>query len=116
ESLLLALEPEALEEFSASQTGPFASNLAESGGFARVGPGAAAPDIQFHVAPIHIVEEGMGDPQGHGVWVSPCLLTPESRGSVRLGSNDPTAKPIVRNDFYSGESDMPRMIDALRLM
>src|SRR3984893_13865744 len=36
ESLLLALEPAALEEFEATQTGPFASNLAESGGFARV--------------------------------------------------------------------------------
>jgi choline dehydrogenase len=116
ESLLLALEPAALEEFTASQTGPFASNLAEAGGFARVGPGAEAPDVQFHVAPIHIVEEGMGDPQGHGVWVSPCLLTPESRGSVRLASNDPTAKPVVRNAFYSDEADLSRMAGALRLM
>jgi choline dehydrogenase len=116
ESLLLALEPAALEEFTASQTGPFASNLAESGGFARVEPGIDAPDVQFHVAPVHIVDEGMGDPEGHGVWVSPCLLTPQSRGSVRLASNDPTAKPIVRNEFYSGEADMPRMIAALRLM
>jgi choline dehydrogenase len=116
ESLLLALEPAALEEFTSSQTGPFASNLAESGGFARVGADAPAPDTQFHVAPIHIVEEGMGDPQAHGVWISPCLLTPESRGSVRLGSNDPTAKPVVRNDFYAGDSDMPRAIEAVRLM
>ena len=116
ESLLLALEPAALEEFTATQTGPFASNLAESGGVARVGADAPAPDVQFHVAPIHIVEEGMGDPQAHGVWVSPCLLTPESRGSVRLGSNDPTAKPVVRNNFYSGEADMARAIESLRLM
>jgi choline dehydrogenase len=115
ESLLLALEPAAMAEFEASQTGPFASNLAESGGFARVGAGAEAPDVQFHVAPIHIVEEGMGDPQAHGVWVSPCLLTAESRGSVRLASNDPTAKPIVRNSFYAAESDMARMMDAVRL-
>lgn len=115
ESLLLALEPAALEEFTASQTGPFASNLAESGGFARVEPGASAPDTQFHVAPIHIVEEGMGDPQAHGVWVSPCLLTPESRGSVQLASNDPSAKPIVRNGFYSAEADLPRMTAAVRL-
>ena len=50
ESLLLALEPAAKEEFEASQTGPFASNLAEAGGFARVGAGAEAPDVQFHVA------------------------------------------------------------------
>jgi choline dehydrogenase len=115
-SLLLALEPAALEEFTASQTGPFASNLAESGGFARVEPGAEAPDTQIHVAPVHIVDEGMGDPQAHGVWVSPCLLTPRSRGSVRLASNDPTAKPIVRNEFFSAEEDMPRMTAAVRLV
>ncbi len=115
ESLLLALEPAAMAEFEASQTGPFASNLAESGGFARVGEGAEAPDMQIHVAPVHIVEEGMGDPQAHGVWVSPCLLTAESRGSVRLASADPTAKPIIRNAFYAEEADMPRMMDAVRL-
>ncbi|MGA8744453.1 MAG: GMC family oxidoreductase N-terminal domain-containing protein [Solirubrobacterales bacterium] len=116
ESLLLALEPAALEEFTAAQTGPFASNLAESGGFARVDPGAVAPDTQFHVAPVHIVDEGMGDPQAHGVWISPCLLTPRSRGSVKLASKDPTAKPIVRNDFYTAEEDMPRMIAGIELM
>ncbi|HEU4945438.1 MAG TPA: GMC family oxidoreductase N-terminal domain-containing protein, partial [Solirubrobacterales bacterium] len=116
ESLLLAREPAALEEFTATQTGPFASNLAESGGFARVEAGAEAPDVQFHVAPVQIVEEGMGDPDAHGVWASACLLTPNSRGSVRLASNDPTAKPIVRNGFYGEEGDMPRMVAALRLL
>jgi choline dehydrogenase len=115
ESLLLALEPAALEEYEATQTGPFASNLAEAGGFARVAPDAPAPDVQFHMAPVHIVEEGLGDPQAHGVWVSPCLLTPHSRGTVRLASNDPTAKPIVHNAFYSAGDDMQRMIAGLRL-
>jgi choline dehydrogenase len=115
ESLLLALEPAALEQYEATRTGPFASNLAEAGGFARVGAGAEAPDVQFHLAPVHIVDEGMSDPEAHGVWVSPCLLTPSSRGSVRLASSDPTAKPIVRNDFYTAGDDMQRMIAALRL-
>src|ERR1700730_5782111 len=89
ESLLLALEPAALEQYEASRTGPFASNLAEAGGFARVDPDAPAPDVQFHLAPVQIVEEGMSDPEEHGVWVSPCLLTPHSRGSVRLASRHP---------------------------
>jgi choline dehydrogenase len=110
ESLLAALEPAALEEFTASQTGPFASNLAESGGFARVEDGIEAPDTQFHVAPIQIVDEGMADPRAHGVWVSPCLLTPRSRGSVRLASSDPSAKPIVRTEFFTAEGDMERMV------
>jgi choline dehydrogenase-like flavoprotein len=114
-SLLLALEPAALEEYEATQTGPFTSNLAEAGGFARVGSGAPAPDTQFHFAPVHIVDEGMSDPEAHGVWVSPCLLTPHSRGSVRLASNDPSAKPIIRNEFYSAGDDMERMIAGLRL-
>jgi choline dehydrogenase len=115
ESLLLALEPAAMEQYEASRTGPFASNLAEAGGFARVGAGAPAPDVQFHVAPLHVVEEGMGDPEAHGVWISPCLLTPNSRGSVMLASSDPTAKPVVRNRFYTEGDDMQRMIAALRL-
>ena len=115
ESLLLALEPAALQEFEATQTGPFASNLAESGGFARVESGAPAPDIQFHVAPVQIVEEGMRDPEEHGVWVSPCLLTQHSRGNVRLASADPSAKPIIHNDFYAAGNDMERMIAGLRL-
>jgi choline dehydrogenase len=115
QSLLLALEPAALEEYEATRTGPFASNLAEAGGFARVGADASAPDVQFHFAPVHIVDEGMSDPEGHGVWVSPCVLTPRSRGSVRLASSDPTAKAIVRNEFYTAGDDMQRMIAALRL-
>jgi choline dehydrogenase len=115
QSLLLALEPAALEQYEATQTGPFASNLAEAGGFARVGAGVEAPDVQFHVAPVQIIDEGMSDPEAHGVWVSPCLLTPQSRGSVRLASNDPTAKPIMHNAFYSTGDDLQRMTAALRL-
>jgi choline dehydrogenase len=114
-SLLQALEPAAMEEFAAQQTGPFASNLAEAGGFARVGDGAELPDAQFHVAPLQIVDEGMSDPTAHGVWISPCLLTPSSRGSVRLASKDPSAKPIVHNNFYAAEEDMERAVAAVRL-
>ena len=114
ESLLLALEPAALERYEATQTGPFASNLAEAGGFTRVQEGAPAPDTQFHVAPVQIVDEGLRDPEAHGVWVSPCLLTERSRGTVRLASNDPTAKPIVHNAFYSEGDDLQRMIAGLR--
>lgn len=116
ESLLLAREPAALEEFMATQTGPFASNIAESGGFVRVEADAPAPDVQFHVIPVPILDEGTTDPDGHGVLVTPCLLTPEARGSVRLASSDPTARPVVRNGFYASERDLARMVRALRLM
>jgi choline dehydrogenase-like flavoprotein len=114
-SLLDAMEPAALEEFEASKTGVFTSNFAEAGGFARVGAGAEAPDIQFHTVPLQIVDEGFSDPETHGVWASACLLTPESRGSVKLASNDPMAQPIIRNRFYEAEADIERMVAGMRL-
>src|SRR5919107_862805 len=115
-SLLLALEPEALEEFEQSQSGPLTSNLAEGGGFVRMESGASAPDVQFHIAPVQIVDEGMSDPTAHGLWISPCLLQPEARGSVRLQNNDPTGKPVIRNNFYASEKDARLAVDAFRLM
>ena len=114
-SLLLALEPAALQQFEETQTGPFASNVAEAGGFVRLGSGAPAPDVQFHLIPVQIVDEGMADPTDHGVLITPCVLQEESRGSVRLASNDPTAHPIIRNNFYAAENDMRLMLDAMRL-
>lgn len=99
----------------AAQAGAFGSNLAEAGGFVRVAGGAPAPDVQLHVAPVQFLDEGVRDPEAHGVWVSPCLLTPRSRGSVRLASADPSAKPIVRNAFYTAGDDLRRMIASLRL-
>jgi len=114
-SLLEAMEPAALEQFEASKTGVFTSNFAEAGGFARVGAGAAAPDIQFHTVPLQIVDEGFSDPVAHGVFASACLLTPESRGSVRLASNDPTAQPVIRNNFFESGADLDRLAAGLRL-
>lgn len=115
-SLLMALEPAALEQFQTDQTGPFASNLAEAGGFIRVGDGAEAPDIQFHAVPVQIVDEGLTDPEEHGMWIAPCLLTPESRGSVTLASNDPSAKPIIRHNYYASEADMAAQIKGVRAL
>ncbi len=113
-SLLIALEPQALEEFEKQQMGPLTSNLAEAGGFVRVNAGAEAPEIQFHAVPVQIVDEGLADPTDHGIWISPCLLQPESRGSVRLGSNDPYAKPIIRHNYWAAEADMQTMIAGAR--
>jgi choline dehydrogenase len=115
-SLLQALEPAALEQFETTQSGPLTSNLAEGGGFVALGPGAVAPDVQFHVAPVQIVDEGLADPTAHGLWISPCLLQPETRGSVRLQNGDPTGKPVIRNDFYASERDRALAVDAFELL
>jgi choline dehydrogenase len=51
----------------------------------------------------------------HGISFGACLLTPKSRGSVTLRSNDPTAKPWIRHAFLSDPDDVDVMMDGLRL-
>src|SRR5271165_1799303 len=124
ELLWMAPEPQSRERrrswrsarlLLASQRSAFASGLAEAGGFARVAADAPAPDVQFHVAAVQFLQAGASDAQAHGAWCSPCLLTPHSRGSVRLACADPSAKPIVHNAFYTAGDDLQRMLAALRL-
>jgi choline dehydrogenase len=113
-SLLVAMEAAAMEEFESAQTGPLTSNFAEAGAFVRVNDGAEAPDIQYHAVPVQIVDDGMSDPTEHGMWMSPCLLQPESRGSVRLVSSDPSAKPLIRHNYFAAEADMQTQMAGLR--
>ena len=113
-SLILGAEPEYQEAFEARGEGPLTSNVAESGGFWRSRSDLDAPDLQFHCAPVMFVDEGLGDPVAHGMSFGVCLLTPESAGSVTLRSNDPTAKPAIRHNFYGEAPDVERVLVGLR--
>jgi choline dehydrogenase len=114
-SLILGAEPEYQEMFANEGRGPLTSNVAEAGGFWRTDPSLAAPDIQFHIAPVMFVDEGLGDPVAHGISFGACLLQPKSRGTVTLRSADPTAKPWIRHRFLSDPRDVETMIESLRL-
>jgi choline dehydrogenase len=114
-SLLLGMEPQHQQEFADEGRGPLTSNVAEAGGFFRSRQELAAPDLQFHAAPVMFVDEGLGDPVAHGISFGACILTPKSRGSVTLRSNDPSAKPWIRHNFLAEEDDVRVMLDGLRL-
>ena len=113
-SLILGAEPEYQEAFEARGEGPLTSNVAETGGFWRSRDDLEAPDLQFHCAPVMFVDEGLGDPVAHGISFGACLLTPDSTGTVSLRSNDPTAKPAIRHNFYGEPRDTERVMEGLR--
>jgi len=99
----------------ATGRGAFASGLAQVGAFARVEPAALAPDAQLHFVAVSFPGSGAEERDACGAWLSPCLLTPRSRGSVRLADGDPRAAPVISNRFYAHEDDLRRMIAAVRL-
>jgi choline dehydrogenase len=113
-SLILGAELEYQQAFAERGEGPLSSNVAETGGFWRSRDDLAAPDLQFHCAPVMFVDEGLGDPVAHGISFGACLLTPESTGTVTLRSNDPTAKPAIRHNFYAEPADVARVMTGLR--
>jgi choline dehydrogenase-like flavoprotein len=43
------------------------------------------------------------------------MLTPRSRGSVSLASDEPTAKPHIAHEFLADERDLDAAVDATRV-
>jgi choline dehydrogenase len=119
-SLLVAVLPPTAEQhladFMQNGSGPLTSNIGESGGFLRTRSDLAAPDIQYHAVPVMFVDEGLADPPDHGFVASACVLKPQSRGTVTLASNDPTAKPVIQNNYYAEEADMRSQVEGLRVL
>jgi len=114
-SLLSAGQPEFLRQFVEQGRGPLTSNVPEVGGFVRTSDDLPAPDLQFHAAPVMLADGCLGEPTAHAISFGACVLTPRSRGSISLASNDPTAKPRIRHDYYSEEADLTAAVSGLRI-
>jgi choline dehydrogenase len=114
-SLLVAGDPVYVQQFVEQGRGPLTSNVPEAGGFVHTRAGLAAPDIQFHVAPVMFADGGLGVPTDHAISFGPGLLTPASRGSVALGSDDPTAKPRIQHNYYAEDGDLQTMVAGVRI-
>jgi choline dehydrogenase len=64
--------------------------------------------------PAVFLDNGFTPAPGHGFTVGVTLLTPDSRGSVRLRSADPLAAPAIRAGYYAEPADLDRMAEGLR--
>ncbi|WP_326553381.1 GMC family oxidoreductase [Micromonospora sp. NBC_01813] len=114
-SLLSAGEESNVRQFEADGSGPLSSNVPEAGGFVRTQSDLAAPDVQYHVLPVMFVECALGESAEHGISFGPCVLRPASRGEVSLASDDPTAKPRIRHQYYEEPADLRTMTAGLRI-
>jgi choline dehydrogenase len=114
-SLLAAGEPANVREYVLHRRGPLASNGPEVGGFVRTEPGLPAPDVQFHVAPMMFPEGGLGVPTDHALSYGACVLRPRSTGTVRIVTDDPTAKPRIVHNYYADPADLDVAVRGLRI-
>ena len=115
EGLADAERPGALLEFLMRRTGPLTSTVAEALAFVRSRPGLPAPDIEFHFGPAYFNDNGFDERDGHAFTLAPVLLTPRSRGTIRLRSRDPLAKPAIRGNHLTEPDDAAALVAGVEL-
>ncbi len=91
------------------------NNLLEAQLFARSAVcSGAAPDLQPLFIHIPYPAEGYRVPQ-HGYTIAAGLVTPKSRGSLRLASADPRDPPLADPNVLAEPDDVEAMVDAVEM-
>jgi choline dehydrogenase-like flavoprotein len=113
-SLYGADKPMPLLEWLMRRSGPLTSSVAEALAFVRSRPGLPAPDLEFHFAPAYFNDNGFDEFEGHAFTLGPVLITPKSRGRLRLRSADPAAKPSIVTSSLSEPDDVQALVTGMR--
>jgi len=102
--------------YALSRKGPLTIAAGTSGAFFKTSPRLATPDIQIHFIPFSTDKMGEKLHAFSGFTASVCQLRPESRGSLRIKSTDPTAPPEIRINYLATETDRRAFIDGIRIL
>ena len=104
-----------LYKYWKDKKGPGTSPIAESGGFLSTRPGLSAPDIQLHFLPVMVVDHGRTKMKQNGYSLHVCTLRPESKGTIRLASKDPTKHPLIDANYLAERRDLETLIAGVKM-
>src|SRR5471032_134863 len=88
--------------------------------FCKSRPDLAGPDIQFHILPAtmdtqKLLEEQKMELEGApGLTIAPCQVRPESRGTIKIKSADPTVYPSIAPNYLSDPLDQEVVVASLK--
>jgi len=102
--------------YALSRSGPLTVAAGTSGAFFKTSPRLASPDIQIHFIPFSTDKMGEKLHPFSGFTATVCQLRPESRGSLKIRSADPSAPPEIRINYLATETDRAAFIDGIRIL
>ena len=102
--------------YAAFRTGPLTIAAGTSGAFFKTDPRLATPDVQIHFLPFSTDKMGEKLHPFSGFTASVCQLRPESRGSLRIKSADPTMPPEIRINYLASEVDRTTNVEGLKIV
>jgi len=91
-------------------------NFLESGAFLRSRPDLDRPDLQIHTVLAIMQDHGKVQIAKDGFTFHVCQLRPESRGTVKLKSADPTADPAIFANYLATEEDRRAIREGVKMM
>ncbi len=91
-------------------------NFLESGAFLRSRPDLDRPDLQIHTVLAIMQDHGKVQVAKDGFTFHVCQLRPESRGTVKLKSADPTADPAIFANYLATEEDRRAIREGVKMM
>ncbi len=102
--------------YAAFRTGPLTIAAGTAGAFFKTNPRLASPDIQVHFLPFSTDKMGEKLHPYSAFSASVCQLRPESRGSLRIRSADPTIPPEIRINYLATEVDRTTNVEGLKIL
>lgn len=102
-------------EYALFRSGPLTMAPSQLGIFTKSSPDHERANIEFHVQPLSLDKFGEPLHRFPAITVSACNLRPTSRGTVRLRSGDPAAKPVIAPNYLSTPEDRRVAADAIRV-
>ncbi|MCA8010191.1 GMC family oxidoreductase [Burkholderia cenocepacia] len=95
--------------------GPLAIGINQGGMFCRALPDeSATPDIQFHFSTLSADSAGGSVHPFPGCTYSICQLRPESRGTVRIRTDDARDAPSIQPNYLDTERDCRTTVAGVR--
>jgi choline dehydrogenase len=79
--------------------------------FATSGATAGLPNIQVHCAGAGFFDNGLRETPGRAFSAGPTLVEVHSRGSVRLRTSDPFARPVIDAGYFTDARDLNAIVE-----
>ncbi|KAG6861060.1 hypothetical protein C0995_004402 [Termitomyces sp. Mi166 len=116
------ISTELLHQWTVNHTGPFVDTLTSQLGFFHINNassqhpavGSLTPHYEFIISNGLIIPNPLVPATGHFFSITTALLSPASKGSIRLRSNDPYDPPLIDPAYLTNNVDKNIMRVAIR--
>jgi choline dehydrogenase len=107
-------------KYALQRKGLLTLSAAHIAAFVKSRPDLSGPDIQYHILPAttdmdKYVNQGKWELEGQpGLTIAPCQVRPESRGTIRIVSPDPTVYPSIAPNYLADPLDQEVAVASLK--